>query len=101
MDTVDPSRFIFAFLFVVGLIGLLAMALKHFGASGRFGPAMRASADGRLKVVEVRYIDPKRKLVLVRRDNAEHLLLLADGRETVIEAHIPAPPENAAEAPHA
>jgi flagellar protein FliO/FliZ len=89
MDTVDPSRFILSFLFVLGLIGLLAMALRHYAASGKFSQAMRGgNADGRIKILEVRYLDPRRRLVLVRRDHVEHLLLLADGRETVVESGI-------------
>ncbi len=83
MDTVDPLRFILAFCFVLGLIGLLALGLK------RFGGGIRMKTDGgRLAVVEMKHIDPRRKLVLVRRDNREHLLLLAGERELVIESNI-------------
>jgi len=87
MDTVDFPRFMLAFFFVVGLIGLLALFLKRYGgATKTFLNAKEGS--GRVEVLEMRYIDGRRKLALVRRDNVEHLLLLADGRETVIETGI-------------
>lgn len=86
METVDPVRFVLAFVFVIGLIGALAMALKRYGSNKiMFGMKQEG---GRLEILEVRWLDPKRKLMLVRRDDAEHLLLLADGRETVIESNI-------------
>lgn len=96
MDTVDPLRFAFAFMFVIGLIGLMAMAMKYGkGVKKPFGPKwFRQSlfpaqdATGRIQVVETRYVDARRRLVLVRRDGVEHLLLLADGRELVIESGI-------------
>jgi len=92
MDTIDPIRFVLAFLFVLGLIGAMAFAMKRYGGAQKFfGQAKEEGA--RMQVVEVRYLDPRRKLVLVRRDDVEHLLLLADGRETVIEAGIEAEDE--------
>lgn len=84
MDTVDPLRFIFAFLFVIGLIGACAWALKRYG-KGKFNLAVEG---GRLQVVETRYLDARRRLVLVKRDNIEHLLLLSDGKDVVVEAGI-------------
>jgi flagellar protein FliO/FliZ len=87
MDTVDLPRFILAFMVVLGLIGLLAFVLKRYD-----GIAKKLLHDktgsGRLEVVEMRPLDSKRKLALVRRDGVEHLLLLADGRETVVESGI-------------
>lgn len=85
MDSVDPLRFIFGFLFVLGLIGVMAVILKQYARKHSLG---NVSGEGRLRVLEVRYIDHKRKLVLVRRDNTEHLLLLSEGRELVIESGI-------------
>ena len=90
MDTIDPTRFIFAFLFVLGLIGLMAAALRYWSKNrsslgGRFF-ARSSDEAGRLSIVETRYIDPRRRLIIVRRDDREHLLLLADGREQLIES---------------
>jgi len=86
MDTIDPLRFVFAFLFVIGLIGALALGLKRYGKAQKF--FAMPDENSRLKVVETRWIDVKRKLVLVKRDNVEHLLLVSDKGEQVIESGI-------------
>lgn len=85
MDTIDPIRFLLAFVFVLGLIGVMAMLLKRYGMK-HMNYAVSGPESARLKVLEVKYLDPKRKLVLISRDSREHLLLLADGRETVVES---------------
>jgi len=95
VDTIDPMRFILAFMFVLGLIGLMAVALRLWGKGGlpalgsRFAPK---NESGRVQVVETRYLDARRRVVLLRRDDREHLVLLADGRELVLES-FPAPQE--------
>lgn len=86
MDVVDPLRFLFAFIFVLGLIGVLAVCLRYYKGSRFVNGGMQS--DGRLRIMETQYIDPKRKLVLVRCDNKEYILLLADGREIVVESGI-------------
>jgi flagellar protein FliO/FliZ len=88
MDTVDPLRFIFAFLFVIGLIGLMAFILKRYGHRVMGRGWLPKEEGGRRQVVEVRWVDTKRRLALVRRDNVEHLLLLSDKGEQVIESGI-------------
>ena len=42
----------------------------------------------RLSVVEVTAVDGRRRMVLVRRDDVEHLLLISPTSETVIERGI-------------
>jgi len=37
-------------------------------------------------------VDAKRKLVLLRRDDTEHLILLGPNSDTLVEAGIDAPP---------
>lgn len=91
MDAVDPLRFILAFAFVVGLIGLSAFALKRYSrtAAGALllgQMTVKPVKDARLDIVEIRQLDARRRLLLVRRDDTEHLLLLAEGRELVIES---------------
>lgn len=86
MDTIDPLRFLFSFLFVLGLIGTMGIILKRYGhrIPGQKLFAMKEEG-GRLQVVEVKWIDHKHKLVLIRRDHKEHLLLISDKGELVIE----------------
>lgn len=100
MDTVDPTRFVFAIAVVLGLIGLMALGLRRVAQAGYGGALMKAgAAEGRIRVVETRFLDSRRRLVLVRRDDREHLLLISGERELVIESDIPAPP--AEQAAHA
>lgn len=93
MDEPDPLRILMALLLVLSLIGLMALVLRRLAASGKFSGHVSVPGQGRLHVIETRYLDARRRLVLIRRDRTEHLLLLADGRETILESHIPSPPE--------
>jgi flagellar protein FliO/FliZ len=79
-------RFILALLFVLALIGLFAWAARRFGLTGRMGPAMGKSR--RLRIVEVAPLDPKTRLVLLRRDEVEHLVLIGPGGGLVVESGI-------------
>jgi flagellar protein FliO/FliZ len=87
-------RFLLALLFVLGLIGLLAFLLRRFGIGAvRISPAFRAkgrNAERRLAVVEVAAVDARRRLVLVRRDDTEHLILLGNTSDLLIESNIKA-----------
>ncbi len=71
MGAIDYLRFVAALGVVLGLIGLLAW----FAARYRLG-SVAARADRRLAVVEALPIDPRRRLVLIRCDDREYLLLL-------------------------
>ena len=96
MEWGDYLRFVLALVFVVGLIGLLAWAGKRFGFSPR---PTTPGGRNRLAIVDVTTVDARRRLVLVRRDNVEHLLLLGQSEDLVIERGIPAPGGIAALAP--
>lgn len=82
-------RFLIALIFVLGLIGLLAWAARRFGVGGRV--AMRSGRRRRMSVVEVAAVDAKRRLVLVRRDDVEHLVMLGPTADLVIEQGIATP----------
>lgn len=76
---------------VVALIIFLSWLVKRAGwATGR----VLGRSGRRLRIVEVTPIDVKRKLLLVRRDNVEHLILLGLERDQVVETGIPAPHED-------
>ena len=91
MDMSDYLRTVFALLFVLGLIGMLYFLARRYSAQ-RFGMgAVRAGPGARLTVVEARALDARRRLVLIRRDGVEHLLLLGPDRDVVVESGIAAP----------
>lgn len=85
MDTINYAQFVFAFLLVIGLIGLLAYLLRRFGDPNKMLAAKGRSA--RIKTLETHFLDSKRRLVIVARDKQEYVLLLADGRELLIESY--------------
>ncbi len=87
-------RFVIALVFVLGLIGVLAIVAKRAGLSPR-ATRPTPGAKKRLSIVEVMAVDAKRRLVLIRRDDREHLVLLGVDRDLVIEsdaAPSPKPP---------
>jgi len=90
MDFADYLRFVVALLFVLGLIGGLALVARHFGMMPRAAKPNRGGTR-RLGIVEVANVDGKRRLVLIRRDQVEHLVLLGMASETVIERGIRPP----------
>jgi flagellar protein FliO/FliZ len=86
MDGDTLLRFAAALLFVLGLIAALAVVARRAGLAPR--DPRRRGDPRRLQVVEVTSIDARRRLVLIRRDGVEHLILLGPERETLIEAGI-------------
>ncbi len=98
MEFTSYLRFGAALVLVLGLIGIAAWAARRFGFAGR--PPVARSRGRRLAVVDVTPLDTKRRLVLVRRDGVEHLVLLGSAGDLVIERGIPvAPVGHAADAP--
>ena len=79
-------RFFLAFLVVLGLIGAAAWAVRRFG-SGRLGANTRGRQP-RLAVIDYASVDGRRRLVLVRRDNVEHLLMIGGPTDVVVEPNI-------------
>jgi len=83
MDYANLGQFFLAFIFVIALFLVLAWGLKRLGLEKRF----QSSGKGRLRVVESFYLDPKHRLVLIRRDDArEHLVLLGASHDLLIES---------------
>ena len=83
-------QFVAALAFVLALIAGLAWAVRRFGLFSQMAPKL--GGKRRLSIVETLGLDAKRRLVLVRRDDKEHLVILGPGSETVVEAGIVPPP---------
>lgn len=88
MSLVDYLRFLAALSVVLGLIGMLYWLARRYGIQRLGSLGMTGPGGGRLQVVEFRAIDPRRRLVLVRRDSVEHLLLLGANGDIVVESGI-------------
>ncbi|SDG26956.1 MULTISPECIES: FliO/MopB family protein [Thalassobaculum] len=91
MGLFDYIRFILAFAFVLGLIGICYWLVRRYAVE-RFGLAMNVGKTPRLRIVENRVLDGRRRLILVRRDEVEHLLVIGGESDMVVETGIPAPP---------
>tara|TARA_R110000787_G_scaffold10590_3_gene35825 strand:- start:79 stop:390 length:312 start_codon:yes stop_codon:yes gene_type:complete len=89
MEVSTYFRFILALVFVLALIALIAWGARRFGLAR--GTVRATGGERRLDIVEVTPIDSKRRLVLVKRDGTEHLLLLGTTQDLVIETGITAP----------
>jgi len=77
-----------ALVLVLALFAIAAWAAKRYlPGAGRVG----ARPGRRLSVIEVVILDTRRRLVLVRRDDVEHLILLGTTSETVVERGIGLP----------
>lgn len=88
-------KVIFAFAFVMALMFAFSWLMKKLGLAT---PGMMAGTKRRLKVVEHLPLDARRRLVLVRRDDREHLIVIGgNGGDVVVERDIAAPAENAAD----
>ncbi|MDC7785520.1 hypothetical protein J2S22_000216 [Rhodoplanes tepidamans] len=82
-----PAKFFIAFVIVLALIGGVAWLVRRFG-SGGLGSASARGRQARLGVIEATAVDSRRRLVLVRRDNVEHLIMLGGPTDVVVEANI-------------
>lgn len=90
METVSLLRVLLSLLFVAGLIGLSALLLRRLAQKRGWGPAGARAGQRRLHVVERLALGPKHALLLVRRDDREHLLLMSGGDGLVVERDIAA-----------
>ena len=79
--------FIFAFIAVLALIGVAAWLVRRF-ATNRLGANPNRGRMPRLAVIDAAAVDGRRRLVLVRRDNVEHLLMIGGPSDIVVEPNI-------------
>ncbi|WP_407151580.1 flagellar biosynthetic protein FliO [Bradyrhizobium sp. ORS 86] len=79
--------FVFAFVAVLALIGVAAWLVRRFGGN-RLGANANRGRMPRLAVIDAAAVDGRRRLVLVRRDNVEHLLMIGGPSDIVVEPNI-------------
>src|SRR5690242_13978670 len=79
--------FVIAFIVVLALIAGTAWLVRRFGGN-RLGPNGNRGRMPRLAVIDAAAIDGRRRLVLVRRDNVEHLLMIGGPSDIVVEPNI-------------
>lgn len=95
----DYLKFVFALVFVLALIAGLTTLARRLGYG--FRTPIRGGKQRRLDVIEILPLDAKRRLVLVRRDGTEHLVLLGPGSDLVVEGGIDRPSTGSLTVPRA
>lgn len=86
----DGVFYLLVFVLIVGLAGLALWITRQ---STGLDPAqlLPKKQKKRLMLVETRHLDSKRKLMLVRRDDVEHLVMTGGPVDMVLETGIPVP----------
>jgi flagellar protein FliO/FliZ len=82
-------RFLIAATTVIGLMGLLSWSLRAVANRGWI--ATVADKSRRLRLIETLSLDTRHRLVIIRCDEAEHLLLLGASQDTVVASDLPVP----------
>ena len=91
-------KFFLAFLVCLGLMGGLYYAVRRFGSGALSVGTTARGRQPRLALIDTAIVDTRRRLVLIRRDNVEHLIMIGGPTDVVIEPNIV---RAAREAPHA
>ena len=78
--------FILVFAIILGGIFVVLSIIRRF-SGGTFASNGR-SRQPRLSVMDAAAVDSRRKLVLIRRDDVEHLLLIGGPTDVVVEQNI-------------
>jgi len=79
--------FILALVVVLALFGAGALLFRRFAGS-RLGNNTNRGRMPRLALIDATALDARRRLVLVRRDNVEHLLMIGGPTDIVVEPNI-------------
>ena len=86
MEYLDLLRYFGALLLVLAMVGGAGLLARRFGVPG----VTKATSVKRLAVVETLMVGPRQRLIILRRDNVEHLVLSGPEGASVIESGIPA-----------
>ncbi len=82
MDVVDFVRYFGALALVLALVGGAVLAMRKFGVAGL--PGLPGRKARRLSVVETIALGPKHRLVLLRCDTKEHVIVLGPQSATLV-----------------
>lgn len=87
-SSIDLIRAIFALAFVVGLIWLFGYGIRKYGWKFGMPVTPLSKAQRRLQIVESLNLDTRNRLILLKRDDTEHLVIVNAETTTVIETAI-------------
>src|SRR5712671_6323425 len=81
------AQLIIGVAIVAGLVGGIGWLIHRFGIQ-HLGTRIAARRQPHLAVVDVAQVDGRRHLILIRRDNTEHLMMIGGPNDLLIEANI-------------
>lgn len=81
----DILKLLASLIFVVALMGGLAMLIRKLGLAEN---ARVSGTVKRLKIVESLPLDPRRRAVLLRCDDKDHLVIIGPNGETVVKTDL-------------
>jgi len=90
MNSISWLRVVFAFAVLAALLVAFGLTLKY-ARSRMLGVPVRTNGGRRMHVVETLLLDARRRLVIVRCDETEHLLLLGANEDIVVKTNLSAP----------
>lgn len=88
IDLTQILRLVLSLIFVVSLMGGLALLLKKLGLSGN--GANIPGTKKRLRVIETLPLDHRNKAVILQCDDKQHLVILGANGETHIDSDLQA-----------
>ena len=80
--------YLVAVLVILGLLAIFAIIVRRVAAHGPNPEGHLRGRGPRLGVVDTFPLDKDRQLVIVRRDNVEHLLMIGGTNDVVVETNI-------------
>ena len=85
MEFIDLLRYFGALLLVLAMVGGAGLLARRFGGPG----VTKAASIKRLQIIETLMVGPRQRLIILRRDDVEHLILSGPDGASVIENGIP------------
>ncbi len=81
MEIIDPIRMIFGFAFTIALLLGAWVAVRRFAP----GVVQANTRKKNLAITEALQLDTRRRLVIIKDHDQEHLILLGVSGETVLQ----------------
>jgi len=87
MDFLDFLRAVLALAVTLGLIGLASVGVRRYAPGLLAKLQTQPGKQRRMQVVETVVLGPTQRLLLVRVDDGERLILLGEGRDVTAQSH--------------
>jgi flagellar protein FliO/FliZ len=90
IEASQAAQYVIAFVIILVVVALFGLVLRRLTGGRLMLPGQdRARArQPRLGIVDIYDLDRQRQLILLRRDNVEHLLLIGGPNDVVVETSI-------------